>query len=185
MSLVIGLTGPNASGKGEVAAYLAGLGFEVHSLSDVVREEAAGRGLPPEREHLIRIGNELRAGGGPGVLAERILSRVGERDVVDSIRNPEEVAVLRRLPRFVLLGVRAASRRRFERSLARSRPGDARTFEEFLAREGEENLAGPHRQRLVATFRLADVVVENEGDLEDLHRAVDGVLASLGNLSDP
>ena len=60
MSLVIGLTGPNASGKGEVGDYLAQRGFKLHSLSDIVREEAAAHGLAPEREHLIRIGNELR-----------------------------------------------------------------------------------------------------------------------------
>ena len=60
MPLVLGVTGPNAAGKGEVSAYLRALGFAVHSLSDVVREEARARGFPPEREHLIRIGTELR-----------------------------------------------------------------------------------------------------------------------------
>ena len=55
MNLVLGLTGPNAAGKGELAAYLSEQGFQVHSLSDIVREAAAAEGLPPEREHLIRI----------------------------------------------------------------------------------------------------------------------------------
>ena len=71
MRLIVGVTGPNAAGKGEVSAYLRALGFAVHSLSDIVREEAAARGLPPEREHLIRIGTLLREEGGPGVLAAR------------------------------------------------------------------------------------------------------------------
>ena len=39
----MGLTGPNASGKGEVALYLGGHGYSLHSLSDVVREEAVRR----------------------------------------------------------------------------------------------------------------------------------------------
>ena len=84
MNLVIGLTGPNAAGKGEVAAHLASLGFKVHSLSDVVREEAARQDLPPERANLIRIGNGLRRQGGAGVLAQRILSRLEDRAVVVS-----------------------------------------------------------------------------------------------------
>lgn len=176
--MILGLTGPNAAGKGEVAAYLATCGFAVHSLSDVVREEAARRGLPPEREHLIRIGNELRAQGGPAVLARRILARLGDRDVVDSIRNPAEVAALRERPGFVLLGVTARLETRFRRSVARGRPGDARTVEEFESREREENSADPIRQQLEATFALADVVLENDGDLSSLRAAVESWLAT-------
>ena len=176
---VIGLTGPNAAGKGEVATYLEEHGFRVHSLSDVVREVAGERGLPPEREHLIRIGNELRAEGGPGVLAERILARLRGRDVVDSIRNPVEVEVLRRVPGFVLVGVQASTAVRFRRSLDRARPGDPETLEAFEAREAEENRPGAHRQQLAATFALVDRVVDNDGDLDTLRATVDAVLHDL------
>jgi hypothetical protein len=58
---------------------LRDLGFAVHSLSDVVREEAAARGLPPERGHLIEVGNDLRRLFGPGALAERIVPRLAGR----------------------------------------------------------------------------------------------------------
>lgn len=176
MKIVFGLTGPNAAGKGEVAACLRRHGFAVHSLSDVVREEAAARGLPPEREHLIRIGNVLREEGGPGILARRILPRLGERDVVDSIRTPGEVEVLRGLPRFVLLAVRAPLEVRFRRALARARPGDPRTLEEFEAREREENASDPRAQQLDATSGLADRVLDNDGDLDGLSRAVERLL---------
>jgi dephospho-CoA kinase len=47
--MVVGLTGANAAGKGEVALHLCDRGFRVHSLSDIVREEAERRGLAPER----------------------------------------------------------------------------------------------------------------------------------------
>jgi dephospho-CoA kinase len=177
VKLILGLTGPNAAGKGEVAEFLARNGFRVHSLSDIVREEAAALGLPPEREHLIRIGTRLRREGGPGVLARRILPRLGDRDVVDSIRNPAEVEELRRIPHFVLLGVSAATETRFDRALARNRPGDPRSLEEFRAREEQENTSDPNAQRLEATFRLADRVLANNGDLKRLHQAVERLLA--------
>jgi dephospho-CoA kinase len=177
--MVVGLTGPNAAGKGEVAAYLRELGFSLHSLSDIVREEAAARGFAAEREHLIRIGNELRRAGGPGVLAERILPRIGARDVVDSIRNPAEVAVLRRNPGFLLLGVDAPARLRFERSLARRRPGDPATFEGFEARERQENSEDSDAQQLLATLRLADRVILNDGTVEALRREVDRATAPV------
>jgi len=176
---VVGLTGSNAAGKGEVAAYLEQAGFSGHSLSDIVREEAALSGLPPEREHLIRTGTLLRREYGAGVLAERILPRLCGREVVDSIRNPAEVAVLRGLPCFVLLGVRATVDRRFRRARLRARPGDPRTLEEFEERERQENTDDPAAQQLSATFALADRVVDNDGDLPALHAAVDRVLAAF------
>jgi len=170
--IVLGVTGPNAAGKGEVSAILSGMGFAIHSLSDIVREEALGRGLPPEREHLIRVGTELRERYGPGVLAERLLPRLGGRDVVDSIRNPAEVEVLRRVAGFSLLGVRAPAEVRYERSRRRARLGDPASFEEFLSRERQENSLNPAGQQLQATFDLADRIIENDGDLGALRAQV-------------
>ncbi len=173
------MTGANAAGKSVVAAWLAERGFRVHSLSDCVREEAAARGLPAEREHLIRVGNELRRAEGPGALARRVLPHLGRRDAVDSIRNPAEVDVLRGLERFVLLGVWASEEVRFRRSLLRARAGDPLTIEQFRQREAQENARDPDSQQLAATFRLADHVVSNEGDLAALHRALADLLDAL------
>jgi dephospho-CoA kinase len=177
--VILGLTGPNAAGKGEVASHLERCGFKLHSLADIVREEAARQGFPPEREHLIRVGNELRRDLGAGALATRILSRLGQRDAVDSIRNPAEVAVLREREEFVLLGITAQPETRFRRSLERGRPGDPETFEVFQARERQENSSDPGAQQLGATFELADHVLCNNGDLDGLGSAVDELLASL------
>ena len=173
------MTGPNASGKGEVCAYLESRGFKVHSLSDVIREEAARQGLPPHRGHLIRIGNELRSEGGAGVLARKILPRLTGLAIVDSIRQPAEVDVLREIEGFVLLGVKAPIELRFERSLARARPGDPSTLEAFVGREAEENSDNPAAQQLDATFALADRLVENAGDLPALHAEIDALLTQL------
>jgi dephospho-CoA kinase len=177
VNIALGLTGPNSAGKGEVAAYLSRNGFEIHSLSDIVREEALESGLTTGRGDLILTGNLLREEGGPGVLAERILSRLHGRDVIDSIRNPAEVEILRKLPHFLLLGVWAPVEVRFERSLARGRAGDPATLAEFRAREEEENSSDPNAQQLQATFRMADRRLTNDGDLDQLHRALDGVIA--------
>ena len=183
MPLILGVTGPNAAGKGEVSAYLQTLGFAVHSLSDIVREEARARGFLPEREHLIRIGTALREEGGPAVLAARLIPRLGARDVVDSIRNPAEVEALRRVPGFVLVGVDAPPALRFERSRQRARPGDPETFSAFEARERQENSTNPAGQQLRATFDLVDRVVVNDRDLQALRREVDALLFVLDRTS--
>ena len=180
--MIIGLTGPNAAGKTEVGQYLKARGFECHSLSDEIREEAAKRGCEISREVLVEIGNELRGRFGPGVLAERILQRL-EPDrnyVVDSIRNPAEVEALRRRKDFTLLAVQADRKIRFERSRARGREGAAQTLEQFAFEEERElQSKDPASQQLVATQQLADVTLYNNGSLEELHRQLDTLLPRL------
>ncbi|PYV38134.1 MAG: hypothetical protein DMG09_12765 [Acidobacteria bacterium] len=180
--MIIGLTGPNAAGKTEVGQYLKARGFECHSLSDEIREEAAKRGCEISREVLVEIGNELRGRFGPGVLAERILQRL-EPDrnyVVDSIRNPAEVEALRRRKDFTLLAVQADRKIRFERSRARGREGAAQTLEQFAFEEERElHSKDPASQQLVATQQLADVTLYNNGSLEELHRQLDTLLPRL------
>jgi len=174
--LVIGLTGPNGSGKGEVARMLQERGCAYLSLSDIVREEALRRGLTTGRDDLILVGREVRRAGGPGALAEKVLGRLVPPCVVDSVRNPGEVAVLRRLPAFRLLGIDASPELRFERLLARARPGDPRTLEEFLEKERIENSSDAEGQQIAATFFLSDRVLRNDGSLRSLEEGLDEVL---------
>ena len=178
--MVVGLTGPNASGKGEAATFLASRGFSVRSLSDVVRDEATRRGLDHSRDNLIRVGVEMRTRHGPGALARRVLPRLKGRAVVDSIRNPGEVAVLRKLPRFLLLGIDAPQALRFRRSLLRGRIGDGATLEEFARKEELENSKTRAGQQLLATLAQADIVIDNDGTIEDLRRKVREALEARG-----
>lgn len=180
--MIIGLTGNNGAGKTEISQYLKDRGFEYHSLSDEIREEARGRGLEITREALIEVGNDLRKLHGPGILAERILKRLDpDRNyVVDSIRNPHEVEALRRRADFTLLAVEASQQLRFERSLKRNREGAPATLEEFIAQEARELQSDvPTQQQLAATRARADHVVHNDGSVADLHRQLDALLPRL------
>src|SRR5262245_32339834 len=115
--MIIGLTGKNASGKGEVAVYLKERGFIFYSLSDVLRAELKKLGKGPTRDNLIWLGNKLRNEMGPSVLADKILDWIEDdrHYVIDSFRNPEEVIAFRRTKEFVLLYVEASAQTRFER----------------------------------------------------------------------
>jgi len=166
--MIIGLTGKNGSGKTEVSEYLKSRGFEYHSLSDEIREEIRRRGQEITREILIQVGNELREKLGPGILAERVLPKL-ERDhnyVIDSIRNPYEVEVLKHRKDFILLAVEADQPIRFERSRKRGRESAAPTLEQFMEEEAQElESANPASQQLHATRRKADLVVINNGGI--------------------
>ncbi len=169
--MIIGLTGRNGAGKGTVADWFRQRGFEYASLSDVIRADLRERGLDITRDHLITGGRRLRHDGGPGVLAERILGRIEANVdfVVDSIRNPAEVDVLRTRPEFVLLEVAADELTRYQRMVSRARSGDATSFEQFQRQEHAElQSADSAAQQLVATAAMADHVVPNDGSVADL-----------------
>ncbi|MFA5811644.1 MAG: deaminase [bacterium] len=187
--MIIGLTGKNGSGKGVVARFLTDSGYEYHSLSDTLREELAERGLEVTRERLIAIGNELRSANGAGVLAERTLIKLGPEAhaVVDSIRNPFEVEVLRRRKDFHLLSVEAEPQVRFERVRARNREGDPQTYEAFLDVEAREaQTPDPTTQQMNRTAEMADAIVFNNGTVEELYLQVRQVVQAMAaNLTRP
>lgn len=180
--MLIGLTGKNGSGKGEVANFLVESGYQFYSLSDVVRDEVRSRGLEVTRENLIVIANDMRAQAGAGILAERVLHRIGPdaHAVIDSIRNPFEVETLRKRKAFYLISIEADPKVRFERTRARNRENDPRTYEEFLeleAREAQTN--DPTTQQLNRTAVMADAIIENGGTVEELKDQVRQVIKAL------
>jgi dCMP deaminase len=180
--MIIGLTGKNGSGKTAVSEYLKSRGFTYYSLSDAIRAEIQKRGQEITRDSLIRTGNELRTKFGPGILAERILSLLDSEHnyVVDSIRNPSEVQVLRSRKDFTLLALDAEPKVRFERTLDRGRESAAQTFEQFSREESRElSSDDPANQQLLATINAADHAVANNGTIDDLHRTLDELLPPL------
>jgi len=136
--MIIGLTGTKASGKSVLAKTFGAKGFVYYSLSDIVRKEASRRGITePSVKVLQDIGDELRAEG-PGILAKITLDTAGKQDdiVVDGIRNPGEVEVLRDFGReFYLVAVDAPQQGRYERLLKRGRASDPKNWEGFLEME--------------------------------------------------
>lgn len=180
--MIIGLTGRNAAGKGTVAAWLQARGFGYLSLSDAIRAYIRAQGHEPTRDRLIAAGRAMRAAGGAGVLAEQTLAQIppGTDFIVDSVRNPAEVEVLRRVPGFVLVEVHAAEQTRYQRLSERARAGDASTFDEFRRQEGAELHSGDlSAQQLLATAALADEVVRNDDGVEVLEGELTALLARL------
>jgi dCMP deaminase len=178
--MILGLSGLNGAGKGEVLRFLEARSFYAYSLSDVIREDLRARGIEETRERMIEAGTALRAARGPGGLAQALVDRLApDRNyVVDSIRHPAEVEVLKsRTPSFRLVWVTADPRVRLERMRERGRAGDPTTLAELERLEGLE-LGGsnPSAQQLLAVRELADFTIENEGSLETLHSQVQAVL---------
>lgn len=177
--MIIGLTGTNGAGKTVTADYLKSKGFEFHSLSDEIRAEVERVGAEPTRERLIAMGNQLRAEFGPAVLAERIRTklRLDRNYVIDSIRNPYEVAALKRASDFHLLHLDAPIELRYERARERGGARMPASFEEFAEQEQRETASNdPNHQQLRACQDLADERMINDTDLPSLNKKLDELM---------
>lgn len=180
--MIIGLTGKNGSGKGEVAKFLQDVGFAYYSLSDVLREELKKQRREVTRQNLTEFANELRSQKGAGCLGAIVATKLDPDGnyIVDSIRHPAEVEALKQLNNFYLLAIEADPKIRFERIKLRSRETDTLTYETFIEQEAKE-AAGrkPTDQQLNRTLEMADATIENIGTLEELHQKVRQIVQTL------
>jgi dCMP deaminase len=179
--MLIGLTGRNAAGKGEVARYLQKKSFYYYSLSDVIRDEIRARGDEPTRDRLIVVGNELRQRYGAQVLAERVLARIEDDKhyIIDSIRNPFEVDAFRAAKHFKLIRIEAPAEVRFHRIVSRRRESDPQTLEEFVELENREAEGDDTSQNLVKVELMADHSITNDGPIDKLYPQIDALLLRL------
>jgi dephospho-CoA kinase len=183
--MYIGLTGPIASGKGTVAKYFINNGFSYFSLSQVVRDIATERNIPHERKNLQDLGNKLREENGVEYLAnvvfKRITGKLIDYAVIDGIRNPGEVAELRKLYDFHLFAINASLESRFKRALSRNKKSDPKNWEDFLKANSRDLGEGEAEtgQGVADCIKFSDYYLENNGSEEDLLKKVEDIYFSL------
>ncbi len=172
--MIIGLTGSMGCGKGEIVNILSAFGFKYITLSMMVREETRLRGLPEEREQLMEVGNSMRKAEGAGVLAKRVVEKIKssghDKWVVDGIRNPAEIDVIKQESDSYIVGVNANRELLIERILSRNRESDAKDRASVLRKlEREWGHGEPDDgQQVGRCMEKVDVVIDNEGTLEEL-----------------
>ncbi len=177
--IVIGITAKYCAGKTTVCDYLKSKSFYYVSLSDELRTILKEEGLEETRENLIKKGNELREKEGSGVLARRLIEKMGKDKnyVVDSLRNPDEIKEFQKLEGFHLWHLTAPEEKRFERIIERKREGDPKTIKEFRELEAKESAStNKNAQQLNECEKMAEHTLENNGSLDELFERVDEIL---------
>ena len=185
--MIIGVTGPIASGTDKVGEILGKHGFKWLSYSDVIREVARTRNHPTDRKGLQDLGDSLRKEYGNGFLSIFLIEQMerleGKDFVVGNIRNPGEVEVLREKfgDDFVLLMVDAPQELRFKRLLKRGREGDPLTWEEFVRVERRDfgEREREHGQKHGEVFEMADHVVGNGGSEKEFRKSVEALMERI------
>jgi dephospho-CoA kinase len=192
MKMIIGITGPISAGKGKVAEFFREKGFVHHSFSAEIREVAKERGIEIMRKNLSKLGHDLRKESpAKSVLGSRILATIEKevkkekkRFVLEGIRDADEIELFRKHEldnksmRFVLIGVDAPQKVRFERMKSRRRHGDPKTFASFK-RIDDKEIEGGGGQEVAKCMRMADHIIKNDGTLNDLKKKVEGVAKEI------
>ena len=175
--MYIGVVGSNGVGKSSVCHFLTQKGFVVISLSDVVRQEVLNRGLSLDRDTLTTVANELKSTHGKAYLAEQAVQDVQgfEKVVFDSVRHLDELHFLQSKGAF-FIGLEADSRLRYERIQSRQSDRDQIDYETFLRHDEREMDGQSLGQNIQACLDACDVRLENNGDLDSLKIAIEGVL---------
>lgn len=174
--IVIGAVGLNGSGKDALIEYLRERhGIPMLSMGDLVRDIAAQRDVEPTRGNLHELSQEAIEQHGRDYFAKKLIAQIeqisDEVVGVTGIRTPADVKTLREHfgDDFVLVHVRVGNpRTRFARVRERDEARDPESYDRFLRQDREE----AEMYWIEETIEQADITIDNDGSLEDFHRAI-------------
>ena len=178
---IIWITGPQAAGKWEIVNYLVEKKWFIHySVRWFLTKEIEKRWLPLDRDSMREVANDLRANYWPSYITDQLFLQAkqsGKDAIIESIRAIGEVESLKRNSDFILLAVNADQKLRFERATARKSASDFVSFEKFKEQEKLENEnSDPSKQNILACINMANFVVNNDWNIEELHKQLDEII---------
>ncbi len=178
MKNVIGLAGAIGSGKTAASDHICvKYGAAQLRYSQILTDVLGRLHLPNERGNLQTLGECLRRSFGDDVVVNAFRKDLeacpADIVVVDGIRYPNEVAMLRTLENNVLLFIDAPEEVRYKRAVARSEKGEASlSFKDFVKAGSRET-----EKQLPEIKKAADYVIENDGTVYSLYSKIDAILA--------
>lgn len=172
---IIVFVGEKLAGKEMAAHYLVEQrGFVSLRFSKILVDILTRLHLPVTRVNEVNLVGGLRERFGSGVLAEvlkhEIQSSKLKRVVLDGMRHPAELEVLKKLPGFLLVYLTAPLEVRFRRARARGeKVGESRfTLQDFKREEKLVTEVFIRRMGRAAHLRLT-----NDGTLRELHQQIE------------
>jgi dephospho-CoA kinase len=177
--ILIGLTGTHGAGKGTVTNYLRRVHhFYCVSVSDFLAQEAVRRNLEPNRTNRANIANEYRKKGKTALMEAtyNTIPQDEERVVLEPQYTIAEINFIREKGGY-MIALDAERKVRYNRVHVRGSAKDDVSFEAFCRHEDKEMGSGdPEKQSLRDTMQSADIVLENNGSVEELEMAVKNLL---------
>ncbi|MCS7119313.1 MAG: AAA family ATPase [Archaeoglobaceae archaeon] len=176
--MIIAFVGYSLSGKSTASEVAKELGIPVVNMGDVIREEATKRGLEQNSENLGKIADEIRKKEGIDAIAKRCIPKIrshGPIVLVDGIRGIDEIRLLKKeFKNIFIISIEAPLEVRFQRARQRKRSDDVLRIEELIERDKREESWG-----IKKAMEIADLTIENVGDLESFIEKIRAVLKKL------
>lgn len=181
--VVIGIIGAMGSGKSTVAEYFVNhYHASRYRFSDFLKEILDKLCIEASRTNLIDLFLVLAKRFGEDVLARPMRKLVDadshELIIVEGIRRPADISLLRELPHFYLLGIVSDETKRYERITKRREKTDdsTKTIEQFKADEER-----PTETLIAQMIEQADFQINNDKDLINLQFEIDTLMEKLKN----
>jgi len=179
--IIIGFTGPIASGKDASQKYLSEkYGAISFRFSTIIRDILQRLSLEINRLNLSRLSSVLRENFSEDlfakVIAKDVISSPAELIIVDGIRRPADIQYLRDVDNFYLVSIDADPKIRYERLIKRKENIDDenKTYEQFLAdHQLETELSIP------LIMAQANYQINNNQSKEDLYRQLDKIISTI------
>lgn len=178
---IVAFTGMPCSGKTEAVEIAKAMGIPVIRMGDVVWGEVKNRGLELNDENVGTVANMMREKHGKNIWARRTVDKIKSLNianniVVDGIRNVEEVNLFKKelSNNFVIIAITASDEVRKKRSLSRGRKDDSNDIKDIEERDKRELRWG-----IGNVIASADIVISNEGSIDEFRRLVKEVLQKL------
>ncbi|MCS7140398.1 MAG: AAA family ATPase [Candidatus Nezhaarchaeota archaeon] len=175
---LICLTGMPGAGKTVVAEVARELGLRVYSMGNVVREEVLKEKGHISWEEVKKAMFELRRREGPRAIAKRVVKVMMEDEwdvaIIEGVRSLEEIEEFKTVGNVIILAIHSSPLDRYIRLRRRNREDDPKSLEEMRDRDFKELSLG-----LGNVIALADLMMVNDGTLEDFKEKAKKVLLSL------
>jgi dephospho-CoA kinase len=172
----IGITGPLGAGKDTAADYLAKKINGKHiSGGDILREMLTTIGVEPKKSALGDFGTFLRTHYGKDFITNRYYEMVeaGQHLIANGFRSVVE-AEGHKAHGALILYIDAPDTLRHARVGSRGRSDDSAHADDLKRLDAQEHASTAAMAENLGTVRhLADVVIMNDGTLEELHAKLD------------
>jgi dephospho-CoA kinase len=178
---IIAFAGMPFSGKSEAVQIAKDKKIPVIRMGDLVWDETKKRKLELNDKNVGFVANEMRKTLGKNIWAKKTVEMIKSMNVknlivIDGVRNLEEIDVFKKElgKDFVMIAIDVSDETRHKRALTRNRKDDSKDINKIKERDQRE--LGWGLGDLIAS---ADIVITNEGNVDDFKKHVKNVLDGL------
>jgi len=171
---IIAFAGMPFSGKSEAVKIAKEQNIPVIRMGDMVWEETKKQGLELNDKNVGTIANNMRKEHGMNIWAVKTIEEIKKIKntnilVIDGVRNLQEVETFKRKlgDDFLLVAIQVSDELRYKRAMNRGREDDSKDLTKIKERDNREIGWG-----LNTVIASADIIISNEGELEELHNKI-------------